>query len=105
MIAHLPNSGGGHNCSLSWWGSDHCSLALHFRYSSATFCWRGSISIAHLLVSVGVTTAHFLGGDHMGFLLVLPFVPCLGSTSTIYPLIIEEVKLTASLALLRPFVF
>ena len=54
---------------------------------------------------MGVTTAHFLGGDRVGFSLELPFEQCLGSTSTIYPLIIEEVESTASLALLRPLLF
>ena len=71
MIAQLLGSGGGYNHSLSWWGSNHCSLALHFSlwfkfYSN--FLGRGSISIAHLLVLVGVTTAQFLGGDHVDFL-------------------------------------
>ena len=32
-------------------------------------------------------------------------MPCSGSTSTIYPLIIEEVESTASLALLHPLLF
>ena len=82
-----------------------CTLfSFWFKFCS-TFLGRGSISIAHLLVPVGVTTAHFPGGDHITFSLALPFVPCFGSTSTIYPLMIEEVELTASLALLRPLLF
>ena len=32
----------------------------------------------------GVTITHFPGGDHVGFSLELLFVPCFGSTSTIY---------------------
>ena len=61
------------------------------------------ISIAHLLLPVWVTTAHFSGGDCIG--LSIPFVPCFGLTSTIYPLMIEKVESTASPALLRPLLF
>ena len=61
--------------------------------------------IAHLLVPIVVTIVHFRGGDHVGFSVALPFMSCFGSTSTIYPLMIEKVELTASHALLRPLVF
>ena len=34
LITHPHNSDGGQNRSLSWWGSNHCSLALHFHFCS-----------------------------------------------------------------------
>ena len=71
----------------------------------STFLWRGSILIAHLLFLVWVTTAHFPCEDHFGFLLALLFVPCFGSTLSIYRLMMEEVESTAFCALLPPLVF
>ena len=57
----------------------------------ATFLRRWLISIAHVLVLVGVTTTHFPGGDRIGFSL----------TPRWRPLMIGEVKLIIASALLH----
>ena len=74
-ITHLQSPDGGHNCSLSWWGSNHCSFALHFHFvphfsppffDDNHFRSRTYTPIVEVMILVGVTTAHFPSGDHIG---------------------------------------